>query len=776
MDGSRPPGGGGARVAGAWATRRGRRGTGRGHAAAMWLLLALAVLVAVPASAQQKALTLDVLFDPAKRVTFEGRPPTGLSWASDTHYVWGRLGVDRGGPADWLRVDAMSGRTEPLYDAAAFQAALAAVPGIASEEAGRLARSSALVFDQAYSEALVTAGADLYAFRFADKRLLRLTSTPGEEELASFSPDGRLVAFVRHHDLFVVDLTSGRERALTTDGGPDRLNGKLDWVYQEEIYGRGDFRGYWWSPDSARIAFLQLDETPVHRFTVVDHLPVRQGLEVTPYPKAGDPNPLVRVGVARVDGAPVTWIDTRKYSAADHLVVRVGWAPDGRSVVFQVQNREQTWLDLDIADAGGDASRTILRETTKAWVNDNGNPTWLKDGSFLWFSERSGFKHLYRYKTDGTLVRQITQGRWEARVLHGVDERSGVAYVSGTERSALGLDVHRVSLDGGPVTRLSAAPGTHRVTFNPSFSLYLDSWSDLVTPTQVRLHRADGTEARVIDANPVTALAEYGLLKPELLQVQTRDGFTMEAMLIRPANFDPARKYPVYQHTYAGPTSAQVRNAWGGTTYLWHQFLAQHGIAVWICDNRSASQNGVESAWPVYRDLGALELRDIEDGLVWLKRQPWVDASRIGLNGWSYGGYMTAYALTHSTSFVMGIAGGSVTDWRNYDSIYTERVMGLPQDNPDGYRRSAPRTAAANLHGRLLLLHGTTDDNVHLSNTLQFAYDLQKAGKPFELMIYPDSRHGVTDPRLVRHMRDTMWGFIQRTLLAPATAPATAAR
>jgi dipeptidyl-peptidase-4 len=273
----------------------------------------------------------------------------------------------------------------------------------------------------------------------------------------------------------------------------------------------------------------------------------------------------------------------------------------------------------------------------------------------------------------------------------------------------------------------------------------------------------------VIAANRVAALADFRLSTPEFLKVPTRDGFEMEAMMITPPDFDPARKYPVYQFTYAGPQSPSVRNAWGGAQYMYHQLLAQKGIIVWICDNRTASAKGIQSAWPVYRNFGELELRDIEDCLSWLTAQPYVDAGRIGMHGWSFGGYMTSYALTHSRRFVMGIAGGTVSDWRSYDSVYTERYMGLPSDNEEGYRRSAPRWAAADLHGALMLIHGAIDENVHPANTMQFAYELQRAGKPFELMLYPKSRHGVTDPDLVMHMRSMMLAFTERHLLTGRT-------
>jgi dipeptidyl-peptidase 4 len=270
--------------------------------------------------------------------------------------------------------------------------------------------------------------------------------------------------------------------------------------------------------------------------------------------------------------------------------------------------------------------------------------------------------------------------------------------------------------------------------------------------------------ARVIEENSVVALKQYKLSRPEFLQVKTRDGFVMEAMMIKPPDFDPKKKYPVWSFTYSGPHAQSVRNSWGGPNFLWHQMLAQKGYLIWVCDNRTASGKGMESAWPLYKNFGELELRDLEDGVAWLKSQPYVDGARIGINGWSYGGFMTAYALTHSTSFKIGIAGGSVTDWRDYDTIYTERYMGTPQNNPEGYVKSSPVHAAKNLHGKLLLIHGTMDDNVHMQNTIQFVYELQKAGKPFELMLYPKSRHGVIDPLLVKHMRELMTRFILENL------------
>ena len=711
--------------------------------------------------AQQKMLTVDAIYHPERRVDFSGAPATNITWLDATTYLVSRRG-NRG--AEWVKVDAASGTATPLFDADRMENALAMLPGISREAAARIARSGGLDFNPAHSAVMFTVADDLYHYDFASGVAARLTNAPGTEEEATFSPNGRTVAFVRGNNLHAVDVLSRKEEALTKDGSAEILNGKLDWLYQEEIYGRGRFRGYWWSPDSSRLAFLQLNERPVPEYTLSDEIPYRPALEVTDYPKAGDPNPLVKVGIAEVDGGSPDWVDLGQYGTTEILVVNVGWTPDSRQVIHQVQDREQTWLDLNLADARSGRARRVLRETTKAWVSELGNPVWLNDGSFLWFSERSGFKHLYHYNVDGTLIRQVTNGRWEVRSLYGVDEANGVVYFSAPERSPLDTDIYRVRLDGSAMTRLSQAAGTHDANFNPGYTQYVDVWSNATTPSQVRLHQADGSEVRVLDANRVRTHADYRLSTPEFVKVKARDGFVMDAMLIKPPDFDPARRYPVFQFTYAGPTAAQVRNRWGGRQYMFHQMLAQHGVIVWILDNRSASGQGAEAQWPVYLRFGEMELQDLEDGITWLKQQPYVDASRILLSGWSYGGFMTAYAMTHSQSWAAGIAGAPVTDWRDYDSIYTERYMKLPKNNPDGYRRTAPRFAAGQLHGRLLLVHGSMDDNVHMQNSTQFAFELQRAGKPFEMMVYPRSRHAFSDPFLETHLRQLMFDFTMRTI------------
>jgi dipeptidyl-peptidase 4 len=736
------------------------------NAAAALLLLAstaLAQQVATqPPKPTVRELTIENIFDPKQRVMFSGAQQSGFVWLDDKTVTWPRTN-EKSEVIEQAVVDAENGAKRTLFSAAKLEAAARKIAGVSADDAKHLAQLKSWTFSPNKKSVVLTIAGDLFLWNLDADTMTRLTSSPGEEEEAGFSPDGRFVSFVRDNNLYIADVATQRERQLTTDGNDDLLNGVLDWVYQEEIFGRGNFHAYWWSPDSSRIAYMQLDERPVKRFTVVDHIPLMQKVEVTPYPKAGLPNPRVKLFTVSAGGAAPQEIDTQPYSAGEFLLVGVAWSPDNR-LFYQIQNREQTWLDLNVD------GKKVFRETTKAWVEPHGDPIWLKDGSFLWLSEASGFEHLVHYGVDGKLIKQITNGPWEVRTLHGIDPANKWIYFSGTERSVVGTDVYRVALDGSGLKRISDAPGNHIATFNPSMTLWIDSWTDIQTPTRVSLARNDGTPVRVVEANDVAALHEIRISKPEFVQVKTRDGFVMEAVMFRPPDFDPTKKYPVYEHTYSGPHAQQVRNQWFGTTYLWHQYLAQHGIIVWVCDNRTASGKGAESAWPLYKNFGELELRDLEDGVKWLTSQPYVDGSRVLLNGWSFGGFMTTYALTHSTMWSAGVAGGSVTDWHDYDSVYTERYMLMPQNNPDGYQKSAPRFAAKNLHGNLLLLHGAIDDNVHMQNTMQLVYELEKAGKVFDLALYPKSRHGVTDPLLVTQMRRTMWRFIERNLLHPASS------
>ncbi|HEX6123777.1 MAG TPA: S9 family peptidase [Pyrinomonadaceae bacterium] len=745
--------------------------------------VSLAILLfASAAAAQDKLLSIDDIFslDPKVRVNFAGTP-TRLQWSSDGRSF---RQMQNG---TLVRVNAVTGDITPYFDSARFKSALESA-GVKAADANRMANSLGLKFNRNETAILVTHAADLWLYDVPSGVMKRLTNSKEEELEADFSPDGKWISFVRGNNLFVVDIARAREKQLTRDGGEKVYNGYLDWVYEEELYGRGQKRGYWWSPDSRYIAFLRLDESPVPKFVIPNDTVTDQIVENTDYPQAGDPNPLVRLGIAdvtrnsvipnagRVPGArerlpasvlrigdAAKFADLSKYKPEDLLIGRVAWAPDSRNVLFQAQNREQTFLDLNAMNLTGKVT-LAFRETSPAWVGINDNPTFLNNGTALWQSERNGWNHIYLYDNNGKLIRQITDGKWEVRTLYGIDETTGWIYFSGTKDNHIAENIYRARLSDGTIERLTQGDGHHTASFNSGFTHFVDSYSDINTPSQQRLFAADGKLVRVINENPVPALAQYKLGKPEFLKVKTRDGFEMEAVMIKPPDFDPSRKYPVLQYTYAGPHAPSVRNAWGGTRGMWHHMLAQKGYIIWICDNRTASGKGQESTWPVYKRMGVLELRDIEDGLSYLKSLPYVDGDRIGIWGWSYGGFMTSYAMTHSKSFKAGIAGGIVSDWRLYDSIYTERYMMTPQNNAAGYDETSVLKAAGNLHGRILLIHGMMDDNVHMQNATQLAYEFQKAGKQFDLMLYPTQRHGIANPAQVKHWYQMMTDWVLKNL------------
>ena len=717
------------------------------------------LMVFSTASAQDRALTLDDIYGPENKVKFSGEDLPHLKWGAPGDYLIKSSDYQNG---LFIKVDPSSGTETNLVDKASLLESFAALPGFNDQDAGKALKDAKYILSPVEDKVLVQFSEDL--FLLSDKKLVRLTTNPDKEEVAAFSPSGDQVTFVREGDLYITDLVSGKERRLTERSDENTLNGYLDWIYQEEVYGRGDFKAYWWSPDSRYIAFLQLDisEEPVH--TIIDNRPVHSGVEKQRYPHPGDPDAKVRLGLISVRDNRIKWMDLSRFGVDDLLVVRVDWSPGSDRVTAQIQDREQTWLELVAFDPAEGKKNLLIRETSPAWVNRLGKPFWLSDGSFLWQSERSGFRHIYHYSADGELNGEVTSGNWEVRALHAVSEGEGTVFFSAARENFRELHVYSVSLKGSGLKQITNLPGQHRALFNKQGTMFIDTWSDINTPSRIFLNWADGSSLRLIFENRVDVLARYHFSKPEFVQVEARDGFLMEAMIIRPPDFVESKKYPVLMYTYGGPGSQSVLNRWGGSTYLWHQYLAGQGYIIWVFDDRIASGKGVESAWAGYKNLGPVAVRDIEDGLDWLAGNPWVDKDRIGIWGWSYGGYATTFALTHSKYFKIGIAGAPVTDWRFYDSIYTERYMAEPRNNPEGYKDTSVVESAGDLHGKLLLIHGAIDDNVHIQNSVSLMENLQKAGIQFEFMMYPGSRHGVKDPHQVRQMREMMTLFILENL------------
>lgn len=730
-----------------------------------------------------RKLTLDAIYGP-NPIDFDGDYPRVYRWMPD-----GSLATEQDNQVMQMAAPDFSAATP--VDLERMHAALRAHAEFKDAGAAKLPRFPER--GQSWlSERMIQRGDALFLVNPATGTARTLADKDELRKEAAWRPKSRSVSYVRDNNLFLLG-EQGAVQQLTYDGSPTLLNGLLDWVYQEELYGRGDYRGYWWRDDDACIAFLQLDESRVPQYTILDEVTPHPAIETMRYPKAGDPNPVVRLGVLHIPlastraggsaatgqtmnaeaaatssaaapasqvaassglSAPVTWMDLSTYAGQEILIVRVAWAPNGK-VVYQVQNREQTWLDLNEADPSSGVSRRLLRETTGAWVNRLEDPHWLKDGTFIWQSERDGYRHLYHLRADGSVIRQITSGAWEARELEAVDPGQEWLFVRGTLDGPAEEHLYRVRLAGGAVERLTQPGFSHAVDIDPSCAYFVDTYSNLRTPPRVELRRTDGALVRVLLDNPAPAAKELRRPKVEIVHPVARDGTELNAVMIRPANYSPLRRYPVWAMVYGGPESPQVENRFPNRSDRWlEQYVAQQGYVVWVCDPRSASGEGAKLAWTAYKRLGAQELQDIEDSLQWLVDRGIADPKRIGIWGFSYGGYLTAYALTHSKMFKLGIAGGPVTDWRNYDSIYTERYMLQPKDNAAGYDSASVVKAAGNLSGRLLLVHGLMDENVHFQNTVELIRALQNAGKQFDVMPYPGNRHGIrTVPRHFAELR-----------------------
>lgn len=672
------------------------------------------------------------------------------AWIDADHFLQTKDGM-------LWKISARTGKVEPFAEPELIRKSLGALKEVekANIESQAKAVNFRLTPDQKGFQFNI--GPDIGIGYFDGRPAIRLTKGAGAREHLTLSPNARSAAFIRGGNLYASTAEKPEDRQLTTDGGGDILNGKGDWVYEEEIFNRNG-RAFWWSPDNQQIAFLRFDDTPVKRFHIVDFSGVRGSLETYAYPKPGEPNPLVKIGVVSAAGGKPVFLELAAYKPEDMVICRVGWMPGGKSPFAYVQNRTQTWLDFVVWDTPESKPRTLFRETTKAWVDDLGEPHFLSDGSFLIFSERSGWKHLYHYAADGRLIGPVTEGEWEARQVLRVDAEQKQVYFTAAMTSPTGLDLCRATLDGKKIELLTEKGKTHRVSLAPSGPLFIDRFSDRNTPTRVAVREAGAGEVRMLDFNPARDRNQYKLGRSERVTIPMKDGFLLEGAITYPPNFDEKIKYPVWLFTYAGPHAPTIRDDFGGR--MSDSLLAQSGIIVFNVDPRSASGKGAQSTWTCYKQLGVQELKDLEEAVAWLGKNPYVDLTRVGISGHSYGGFMAAFALTHSKTFSAGIASAPVTDWKLYDTIYTERYMLTPKENPEGYAKSSCVAAAKNLHGKLLILHGMIDDNVHLQNSVQFIEALQRANKEFEMMLYPQSRHGIGGQHVTRLRND----FIRRAM------------
>jgi dipeptidyl-peptidase-4 len=704
-------------------------------------------------TASREPITWDHVYG-AKRISLGGVSSTRVTWIDDEHYIQRES-------SGWQNVSARTGESSAWYDREVLSAALQKIEGVSESDARKMADGSWI---ESLNEKRIV------VFRHKD-RLIRITldgaevaivsGVPTEIELTTLSPTGSGLAFIRGNEVWVADFQSGQVRQLTFDSGPNIRNGKADWVYFEEVYNR-KWQAYRWSPDGQKLAWQQFNDTNVPTFQVSDHTDVIQSFESEHFPKAGETNPIVRLGIISIGGGDAIWVDTSAYPQDDLILTHFNWFPDSSAVYWYAQNRIQSWLDVLKASPTDGSSTVLLRDQTPAWVDNPLDIQFLSDGSFLFFSDRSGWRHLYRFSAVGKQITPVTTGEWEVRELHAVDADETFLIVTGTRDSHIAENIYKVSLKSdGDVVRLSPEDGGHAATVSRHGSYLVDSWSSLTQPGKVVVRDSTGKELRVLNEPAAVPIDKYRLGSVELKEVPMADGSETAAIFVFPPDFDLKQKYPVWLRTYAGPHTPSVRNTWN--TRLADHLLANLGIVVITFDTRSSSGYGAKSAWLAYRQLGVEETKDLVSLCEWLEQQGWADPARIGLSGHSYGGYFTSYAMTHCDKLCAGIAGAPVTDWANYDTIYTERFMSTPQDNAEGYRNSSVVAAASKIHGRLLLLHGLKDDNVHPENTIQLVHALQESNKPFELMLYPKARHGIFGS----HYNKLMFNFMVEAMGKP---------
>lgn len=665
--------------------------------------------------------------------------PPWTAWTRDH-----RLTIARNGGLEELDAQKMTSRT--LAGAGTIGAA-ARKAGLKGFDAGAPVTADART-------AVYLVGDRLAAFDLTHKRFTPIDR--GEIKDVQLSPNGRLIAYAKDRDLYVADLASGKPHRLTT-AGPRQLNGVLTWVYWEEILGRVEL-AYRWSPDSRRLLYLQTDESPVKESSFIDYRSRPPKVWTQAYPFAGQPNPKVRAGVIAATGGPTAWLKPGTYE----YLVRLGWTPEGEPWVLTM-NRRQTQTDLWV----GERAAHVLTDRNPAWVNLTNDVFFLKGGKgVLMNSQRDGYDRIYRFDRKGRIMNAVTPprrsigstGLWVSEGIRHVDEAAGTVWVQMQEPDWRSVQLYRVRLDGTGYKRLTRATGGHVATVSPDGTAFLDGHSGLNRFPQEELCDAGG-KVRKAMTPPFALPSSYA--PAEAVAIRARDGYPLSAYVRKPKDFDPSRRYPVVVCVYGGPGLPLTTDAWKGFE---EQLFTDAGYVYLVVDPRSATTVDARTPRAVKgHAVGDAELRDVVDAVRWLKGQPYIDPKRFGIWGWSGGGNFALLALTRSDEFAAGMAGAPVTDWKLYDTFYTETLMGLPQENPRGYAVTRRWPDAKNLHGRLLIMHGTHDDNVHPINEETFVKALMDAGKTCEMMVFPMQKHGL-DAEAERQMMRTMLDFFRRSL------------
>lgn len=604
--------------------------------------------------------------------------------------------------------------------------------------------------------------ADYFLFDIASKKLTKILEQVQEP---TFSPDGTKIAFAKENNLFVYDILSKEINQITNDGKKNAIiNGITDWVYEEEF---AFVRAFDWSADSKKIAFIRFDESQVPEFSMdIYKKNLYPTAETFKYPKAGEKNATVSLHIFDLVSKNIKNVNLNNYN--DFYIARLKWTNDANILSAQVLNRHQDNLDLLFIDGNLASSKVVLNEKDKAYVDVTDNLTFLKDNSFIWTSEKDGWNHIYLYDKTGKLKNQVTKGNWEVTAYYGFDEKTKSIYYQSTENGSIVRDVYKISLDGKKKTKLSKNIGTNEATFSPNFSLFINKFSSSTVPTTYTLNNSiDGQQVQSIVENStlLEKLKKYNLPSKEFFELTTEKGHKLNAWMIKPKDFDASKKYPVFMYQYSGPGSQEVANEWFNANDYWFMMLTQQGYIVACVDGRGTGFKGAAFKKCTQKELGKYEVEDQIDAAKVIGNYPYVDKTRIGIFGWSFGGFMASNCIMKGADvFKTAVAVAPVTNWRFYDSIYTERYMQTPQENASGYDDNSPINHVSKLKGNFLLIHGTADDNVHVQNSMQMIEALVQANKQFDWAIYPDKNHGIYGGYTRIQLYNKMTNFIKEKL------------
>jgi dipeptidyl-peptidase-4 len=699
---------------------------------------------------EKKRLTFEQIFKNAEPRLTQSLPNI-IGWADDNHYL--EMKKKEGDKtAKVYAINVTSGEEKVHRDLEQFAAIVDSGISVTSPSS----------YNDAYTRLIYVKDKDVYFLDTEKKNFKRLTQTAAEEKNPTLSPDGNYVAFTRDNNLFAIEVNTGKETQYTNDATDVIYNGWASWVYYEEILGRPSrYRAFWWSPDSRHLAFYRFDDAKVPVFPLYNSEGTHGFLENTRYPKSGDPNPEVRVGVVPVTGGNIVWADFNEKD--DQYFGTPFWTPEGKALVVQWMNRGQDDLKLYAVDPATGKKREIYNETQSSWIDWFNSIDFLAENKgMILMSDKDGWSHLYLYGMDGKLKNRITQGNWRVMNVVQVDEKNRRVYFTARKESTTRTDLYRARFDGKELTRLTFGEFTHNTQLSPAGTYFITTYSNATTPQKMALCKSGGPVMKELGDSKTKEFADYALAKTELFRVMTPDGYNLPVSWMLPFDFDQNKKYPVLISIYGGPDAGTVSDTWRGLTSQW---LAMEGVIQVAIDHRASGHFGKAGVALMHRHLGKWEMNDYIEVAKWLRAKPFVDTTKICITGGSYGGYVTCMALTYGADyFTHGIALYSVTDWKLYDTHYTERYMDTPAENPEGYKNGSVLTFANKYKGLLRIVHGTMDDNVHMQNSIQLVDALQNLGKHFEFMLYPGERHGWRGPKAT-HLRNDNYRFYYKYLL-----------